>query len=215
MLHRASLALVEAAQYLAGLGFDKRHICSDDRRVLETLILPRFVDDPSLKRILFVGCARYTLRYVKLFERKELWTIDYNPLRSKYGSKNHVVGSVAELSSHFDRGYFDAIIMNGVLGRGINNLDQVERTLRGCHATLRKGGILLVGWNDLPPFNAVPYRAAVESSGLFTPHVWKPLKTHSYKTSYRRHIYDFYERSEIPLKTFIKPDRNPSPRKGL
>src|SRR5882724_8239237 len=51
------------------------HLNTDDRRVLEKVILPYFASQSEFLRILFVGCDWYTKPYGKYFKEKEYWTI--------------------------------------------------------------------------------------------------------------------------------------------
>jgi len=122
---------------------------SPDRTVMTKEILPALA---ALKpaRILFVGCQAYTARYDRWFasEQTEYWTIDVDPETARFGSPNrHVVDGVQNLGGHFAPAFFDAIVLNGVIGFGLDEPTAIAQGLRACHAVLRPGGVLLLGWN--------------------------------------------------------------------
>src|SRR5215831_3432238 len=63
----------------------------EDRRVLEQIIFPYFLNDQSFRSVLFVGCDWYTRGYNKIFEaQKKYITIDADPDKRKYGAKQHI-----------------------------------------------------------------------------------------------------------------------------
>lgn len=49
---------------------------------------------------------------------------------------------------------YGAVIFNGLIGYGIDSLEEIERSLRAFHELLRSGGQLLVGWNEREVFRA-------------------------------------------------------------
>jgi SAM-dependent methyltransferase len=126
---------------------------TEDRRVLEQLILPEYARRPDIARILFVGCAAYTQRYGELFRGREYWTIDPVARRRKYGSERHIVDRLQNLATHVQASYFDLVVCNGVLGWGLNGLEEAESALDACLTHMRPGGDLLLGWNNVAPRN--------------------------------------------------------------
>ena len=188
-LQRLALA-IRRAILSKGMQLCKR---TDDRRVLETIILPYFADREGFSKVLFVGCAWYTRRYSRFFAGKDYWTLDIDPFRSRYGSKRlHVTDSLANVTAHFSEGELDLIICNGVFGWGLDAKPEVERAFRGCYECLREGGIFILGWNDIP--RRRPFAPEV-SEGLqrFRPETLAPLDAHRFVTSNpNRHTYDFY-----------------------
>ena len=128
---------------------------TEDRRVLEQVILPEYARRPDIARILFVGCAAYTQRYGELFGDREYWTIDPVARRRRYGSVRHIVDSLQNLGHHVPPGHFDLVVCNGVLGWGLNAPEDADAALSACHAHLRAGGDLLLGWNNIAPRNRV------------------------------------------------------------
>src|SRR5437016_9620758 len=101
----------------------------DDRRVLEKIILPYFQSRNDIKNVLFIGCDWYTRGYKKFFRGKTYWTMDLNPEQRKYGSRLHIVDSVARASTHFDQGQLDLIICNGVYGFGLDDLSEFDHAI--------------------------------------------------------------------------------------
>lgn len=164
----------------------------DDRRVLEDVIFPYFVAREDFARVLFVGCDWYTKHYNKVFREKEYWTIDRDPTRSKYGADRHVTDALEHLTRHFAPGFFDLIVCNGVFGWGLDGREEAEAAFDGSFRCLRDGGVLVLGWNDIPekrPFSLEECR----SLGRFRPLVLPPLGTSRFLTrNPNRHTFDFY-----------------------
>jgi SAM-dependent methyltransferase len=162
------------------------------RKTLECTILPYFSENDAFRRILFVGCATYTWHYKRLFTKKEYWTIDPVTRRAVFGAKKHIVGTLRQMTQYVGKEYFDLIICNGILGFGLDNLQDVEASFKTCHYCLRPGGILIVGWNDIPeraPRKLEEYKILRN----FQPYVFSPLGTTKYLTKTKwRHTYNFY-----------------------
>jgi hypothetical protein len=116
--------------------------------------------------ILSVGVAWYTARYADAFEGKRFVTLDVDPSRAAFGAKEHVTGDCTKLEELFDAP-FDVILMNGVIGYGLNDADAVDRALRSCAARLRAGGTLVLGINEEKPTNVDP--RSVPASHAFEP----------------------------------------------
>ncbi|MBI3325641.1 MAG: methyltransferase domain-containing protein, partial [Nitrospinae bacterium] len=76
------------------------------------------------------------------------WTIDYKTIKRKYGSPNHITANITHLEKYFQQNYFDVIIMNGVIGYGLNHSIDIEAAIDACFRTLDRGGIFVLGWND-------------------------------------------------------------------
>jgi SAM-dependent methyltransferase len=167
-----------------------------DRKVLEGPIFGALRARDDVRRILFVGVDWYTRRYPRRFADRELWTIEPIPGRARHGARGrHVVGSVVELDRHFDAASFDAIVLNGVLGYGLDAPGEQARTFDQLARALRPGGLLIVGWNDVDghrPARPVPEMAA--GAGL-DPTPLPPLAEPRHSTSGdARHTFDFYRR---------------------
>jgi SAM-dependent methyltransferase len=121
-----------------------------DRSYLRRLILPALARDP-LRRVLFVGVRAYTRRYGEEFRRLAgggFFTIDSDPGAARWGEPGrHASGDVRRLDTHYPAGSFDAVVMNGVFGWGVDDRPDMDRAIEAIHAVLAPGGLLLVGWN--------------------------------------------------------------------
>ena len=170
------------------------YLSTEDRRVLEQMILPRLAAQADIKRILFVGCSWYTRGYRRFFDEENYWTIDIDPGKERYGAKRHIVDSLANLRRHFSPGELDAIICNGVFGWGLDARDEVEKAFEGSHACLRDEGIFILGWNDIPERMPFPL-AECEALARFRPYAMPPFDASVLLTAtHSRHTYNFYRK---------------------
>jgi SAM-dependent methyltransferase len=119
-----------------------------DRRVLERTILPEYGRRGSCRRILFVGIRPYTRGYGRHFRGREYVTIDPDPRMRFFGSSRHVIDRIENLSAHFSPDYFDLIVLNGVIGWGVDSPPSVERALDECFNALDAGGEFVIGLNE-------------------------------------------------------------------
>jgi len=129
----------------------KFEITTADRRFLESELFAYINEQCGPKgNILFIGIDRYNWHYPRLL-RAKFHSIDLNPRNARYGSrKTHTTGSATELTRYYPNNRFDVVIANGLIGYGLETLDAFDSLLRGCHATLRPQGMLIVGYNDTP-----------------------------------------------------------------
>src|SRR5262249_44928261 len=119
-----------------------------DRRLLQDEILPALAAESDNERILSVGVAWYTRSYAGAFVGKTFVTLDIDGERAPFGGERHVVGDLKDLERHFDASEpFDVILMNGVIGYGLDVGSDVDRALRACAARMRPGGTLVLGIN--------------------------------------------------------------------
>jgi hypothetical protein len=170
-------------------------IISQDRTLLEQVILPYFRRAVSVQKVLFVGCSAYTQRYKDIFDDKEYWTIDPKRAKRKYGSDRHVIDSVTNIGRHVAKDYFDVIIMNGVIGFGLNRVDDIEQAIDACYEALTSGGILLVGWNDTASRTPIEIRAT-RALSRFGEYCFEPLQACHYRTEgSQRHTFSFYRKA--------------------
>jgi SAM-dependent methyltransferase len=168
---------------------------TEDRKLLELVILTYLRDAPDVKRILFVGCEWYTKPYERLFRSKEYWTLEIDPRKRRYGASRHVVDALKNLELHVRACHFDAIVCNGVFMKtAIETREEAELSFDTCRRCLRSGGWFVLGWNDTDDLR--PYSPS-ESPGLakFERAEFPPLGVSEYlsDTSYR-HTYTFYKR---------------------
>jgi SAM-dependent methyltransferase len=171
-------------------------IDTHDRRVLEQVIIPGYLVDPRIRRVLFVGCSNYTTRYERrFFASHDYWTIEPNPKTRRYGSKQHVIARLEQLSDHFQPGFFDLIICNGVYGWGLDSAEQCEIAFANCHTCLAPGGHLVIGWDDIPPHRPAVLLPEITSLARFDKFQFPVLGSQRYLTDTPyRHIYEFYQR---------------------
>lgn len=171
-----------------------------DRRVLVNEILPQLARDPAIGRILFVGVQWYTARYPEAFEDRMFATIDPDPDAARFGGTTHAVGRIQDLARHFPGVVFDAIIMTGVIGYGLNQRADVDDGIGACAAALRPGGWLVLGVNELLPTYVDPgaspasHAFAAEPFGLRASariDIDLPFKE-------RRHTFLFWRRNTAP-----------------
>jgi SAM-dependent methyltransferase len=180
-----------------------------DRVLLERTILPHFIERPDVRRVLLIGCDERTRNYPALFARQECWTLERLASRARFGARRHVRGDARELSRHFPPAHFDFILLNGLLGFGLDSPEDAEAAYAGCWKSLRRGGMLLVGWNRLPKCARVfPRRTG--TLARFRRHDFAPLGGFRHALSYltwhksagspplraRRwnHVFDFYRK---------------------
>lgn len=147
-----------------------------NRRVLEDDILPVLAGNSAIHKVLFVGCRWYTKIYADAFPGKQYWTIEIDPEQAKFGSRSHhITDSYLNLSQHVAAGTFDAIVINGVFGWGIDAPEMTEAALCETMRALRPGGIVVIGYNDTPQNH--PSFLDVPSAALasFVPHDFPKL----------------------------------------
>ena len=178
------------------LGLPARR-ATEDRRVLEQVILPEYARRAEIRRVLFVGCASYTQPYQHLFAHCEYWTIDAVAQRSRFGSRHHIVDRLENLGRHVAAGYFDLIVCNGVLGWGLNRATDAEAAFTACHLHLREDGELVLGWNDTAPHNRVT-PSDLPALARFQPQIFGPLQTVRLRVvGAHRHVFDFYRKVDL------------------
>jgi SAM-dependent methyltransferase len=171
------------------LGIDLyRH--SPDRKLLQKTLLPYFSGAATYPHVLFVGCDWYTHGYQRWFVRQDYWTLDFDPDKQRYGAKQHITDSLTNLSRHFAPGSLDVIFCNGVFGYGLNQRVDTDQAFHACHHSLRPGGILILGWNDVPEHCPFDPMAALHHQG-FKNCILPALSSSRWRAPMRsRHVYD-------------------------
>jgi len=173
---------------------EPERIVSHDRSILEEAILPYFAKDIAVQKVLFVGCSAYTQQYKELFRAKEYWTIDPKQVKRKYGSERHIVDSITNIRRYVVKNYFDVVIMNGVIGFGLNRIGNIEQAIDACYEALAGEGILVVGWNDTARRTPIDIRA-IQAIGKFCEYHFSPLQACHYRTEgSQRHTFSFYRK---------------------
>jgi hypothetical protein len=119
------------------------------RAYTERKLLPAVVGAVPV-RVLYVGCASYTLRYLRYLtaHHVDCWTIDLDPMKAKWGVKGrHIIGDITQADTLFAPAHFDWVIMTGILGWGVDSVPAVELSISSVANIIRPGGTLLLGWN--------------------------------------------------------------------
>lgn len=122
-----------------------------DRRYMEGVLLPA-VAAMRPRRLLDVGLQPYTAHYGRFFgPETERWTLDVDPASARLGAPDrHIVGDVLDAEARFEPGTLDVLLFNGILGFGLDRLDEQVRMLHVARRLLRTDGWFLVGWDRTP-----------------------------------------------------------------
>lgn len=115
-----------------------------ERLYLEEKLLP---DICKYGPILFIGTSWYTDHYKAIVGNKTTFvTLDVqerkNPDIVGDITDENIIFKVNKLSIHFS-----TIILNGVIGYGINNGDQLNQAIENMKKIVGKNGRILFGWN--------------------------------------------------------------------
>ncbi len=166
---------------------------SDDRTVLENKILPFYQLSPSHQDILFVGTDWYTHGYSRLFsDKRSFATLDFSPPKAKFGAQRHVIDSVTNVATHFQPGSLDVVMLNGILGWGLDSLDDADAAIAGCFRCLRPGGHLVIGWNDIPKYTPFALRDIPALAG-FKAETLSAIGTHELVVDNEwRHVFSVF-----------------------
>jgi hypothetical protein len=190
----AAYLVQKLSEFIDLFSLEPNRISSHDRSILEEVILPYLADSNAYRRVLFVGCSAYTQWYSGFFHDKEYWTIDPKRVKRKYGSERHIIDSITNMRRHVARDYFDLIIMNGVIGFGLNRVREIEQAVEACYETLARQGVLLVGWNDTTRRTPIDLRA-IRSLSKFHEYYFEPLQAcHFRADGPYRHTFSFYRK---------------------
>lgn len=165
-----------------------------DRRLLDR-ILEHYAGTHGFERILFVGCKKYNAKHRALFADRAYTTIDPNPEVARFGGSRHIVGRIEDAETHLGHGSVDLVVINGVIGFGLDDPAAMERAFAACHAILRPGGQLVLGINELL---GVVDLATVKELARFAPFAFAALGADrvTVTTPFRErtHTFAFYQR---------------------
>ncbi len=115
-----------------------------DRRVLINEVFP-LVAKKSLS-VLFVGVQKYTADYEKYFKNLQIESIDVDPKQAVWGFKKHHIG-ILDDKFLINKQRYDAVIMNGVIGYGLDDHNECEQTIKIVYEILNKEGLFILGVN--------------------------------------------------------------------
>jgi hypothetical protein len=129
--------------------FDRRIEHLPSRRFIHETLLPLLVA-VNCTTLLFVGIQGYNRRLARICTRLglTLWTIDVDPAAARWGAPGrHIVGDVREVDRQIAPHFFDAAIMNGVLGYGVDDPEGAEAAIRALSTVVKQNGVVVIGWN--------------------------------------------------------------------
>jgi SAM-dependent methyltransferase len=122
-----------------------------DRWLLENVFLPYYGQLAANSSVLFVGCDFYTKHYVQWFSRHRYITIDPDASKARFGGgQRHYIATLQDSAKFIPDNTIDLIVLNGVFEFGINSDAEAALALHRCHSLLKPGGLLLIGWSQVP-----------------------------------------------------------------
>lgn len=167
----------------------------EDRNVLENIIFPYLLANFDLKTVLDIGREDYQEFYNIIFKNQEFWTLDYNPEHQEFGAPGrHIIDDAGNVKKYWQDNYFDLIILNGVIGWGLNDIEKIENALSGIIDILKPGGLLIIGWNNFKDVDVVN-PDSIKALGRLKPFLFPPLKTDKFECVNGNHTYNFYSKS--------------------
>lgn len=109
-----------------------------------------FLGKSDLK-ILVIGtesCSKYDADQIGN-ECDEVWTLDIKEGNRVYGVRKgrHITASTEDIDKYFRKGYFDIVLLNGVIGWGINSRSEQEEAIKDIHYLSKENALLMIGWN--------------------------------------------------------------------
>ncbi len=160
----------------------------DDRNILESVIFPNILAEYNPQTILDIGREDYQSFYNEFFVKRELWTMDMDPVRVEYGDPDrHITDNVVNLKTHFKDNYFDFVLMNGVFGWGLDDETDVQKSFNAIYDILKPGGIFILGYNEQKvAMDKIEGLNKLEKIKL------RALGVHEYLCSNGNHTYNFY-----------------------
>lgn len=128
---------------------DRRILLEPDRRYLHDSIVPSLAR-AGVRSVLFVGTRSYSQKVVDALSRAglEIWTNDIDPEAEKFGVPGrHITTDIRHMQPDALPIRPDAVILNGVLGYGVDNAEGCAQTLGTLATLLESSGLLVIGWN--------------------------------------------------------------------
>ncbi|MFY4261569.1 hypothetical protein ACOTCG_28535 [Achromobacter xylosoxidans] len=190
-LFRLSPALAESC------GIDFR-LDTPSRRFLEQRIFD-YVNrlagrQRTPQELLFLGVDKHNWHYPRLL-RANFHSLDILPRNAAYGRPGrHWTGDALQMAAHYGMETFDVVVANGLLGFGIDGETGLRRLLAQCHAVLRPGGVLVLGYNDLPERTPFPVEVGPQFDE-FVPAIDGVIASRHMVDDPYRHVYCFCRKS--------------------
>lgn len=160
-----------------------------DRVFLEARVVEHF-QGCGATNVLFVGTRPYTSHYPGLFADKgiALWTSDIDPDCARFGSPaRHRTADLLALEPTTFPIEPDGVLLNGVIGYGVNEPEQIARALAALASVCAPGAALVLGWNT---DRSVDPLSLPQTAALVSPVPGPDGKTRkTFDTS--THVYDF------------------------
>ena len=128
---------------------DRRVEQLPSRRFIHQTLLP-LLAGADCATLLFVGVQGYNRQIARTCQSLglTLWTLDVDPAAARWGVPGrHIVGDVCTIDRQIAPGLFDAAIMNGVLGYGVDDAQGAEAAIHALAAVVRPSGYVVIGWN--------------------------------------------------------------------
>jgi hypothetical protein len=145
--------------------------------------------------VLDVGKADYTAHYMALARTEQYVTVDIDA-----GKGPDIVADVTT-PAFVERALarypkYGSVLFNGVIGYGVDSVEQVEASVRHFHMLLRPRGHLLIGWNewdiDRHDVRRILGRNGFENVGIHGLEVAEPIETEGY--GHVKHRYTHWQK---------------------
>ena len=142
------------------------------------------------QELLFLGLDKHNWHYPRLL-RANFHSLDILPRSAVYGRPGrHWIGDALQMAAHYGADAFDVVIANGVLGSGIDGQDGLRGLLAQCRVVLKPGGVLVLGYNDLP--ERTPFPVVVDGGfEEFVPDIEGVIASRHMVDDPFRHVYCF------------------------
>lgn len=169
---------------------DRFYVGNEDRRILETQLLPWYSSRPEFKTIVFTGNQWYTMGYRKLFKNRRWIVMEQCPRAARrYGGPDVVNASCADAALHFPAESLDLVLFSGVFGYGLNTREELESALNGFYSAMKPGAEMLFSWDDTPkntPFDPLTSPAFAKFERITCPlfHSDKIVTSDSWKKTW-------------------------------
>lgn len=174
---------------------------SPDRIIMRDNIIPSIIHQKKIilettqhnLNVLWIGTRKYTIKYISDMEKNNInvYTTDIDKNAIKYGNKNHKVCDAKYLDRYYGACVFDIVMMNGILGWGINTHEDQVESIINTGKILKSGGWLQLGWN----INKIldPIHSGIFDNTPFEHKIFPGLDTRII-TCGHSHVYDFFQK---------------------